>query len=132
MSFQVSYIGGGVLDKVKELPHPHFSKFTVPLVKGRKIIVEAERKSFTDIFTLPYNAEFITVAVACSEYNADDYWELTLDGVKVCETIYTKGLPESVSAKVVVPIAADKEIKFQFFNMSGVAKDVWFNVKFLR
>ena len=26
MAFNVSYIAGGVIDKVRELPYPHFSK----------------------------------------------------------------------------------------------------------
>lgn len=136
MSFQISHISGGVLDKVRELPYPHFSKKTIPYVVGRMIDVTASPETFTDIYTLPFDTEFLSVAFASSEYCIGDYWELSIGGLKVCETIYTKELPESVSMGnsfgIVYPVPANTEIKFDFYNVSGTAKQVWYNVKFLR
>lgn len=136
MSFSISYLGGGVVDKVRELPYPHFSKKTIPYIRGRMIDITAEVRVFADTYTLPFDTEFLSVAFASSEYCIGDYWELTIGGVKVCETIYTKELPESVSMGnsfgIVYPVPANTELKFEFSNVSGTAKTVWYNVKFLR
>lgn len=136
MSFSVSYVSGGVIDKVRELPYPHFSKNKTPYIKGQKLNLNNAKKVTTDTFSLPFQTEFLSVAVACSCYNDEDYWELTLDGVKICETIFTKELPESVSMGnsfgIVYPLKPNSVIKFDFYNMSGVEKNVWYNVKFLR
>lgn len=135
MSFSVSYVAGGVIDKVRQLPYPHFSIFTVPYIKGRRIEVTGGGV-FSDTFSLPFPVEFLSVAFAASEYCDGDYWELTLGDVKVCETIYTKELPESVSMGnsfgIVYPLEENTTIKFDFHNVSGQPKSVWYNIKFLR
>lgn len=136
MSFNVSYVSGGVIDKVRELPYPHFSKNTIPYVKGEVLQIDAVKKTYTSTFSLPFKTEFLSIAIAANCYNDEDFWELTLDGVKVAETIYTKELPESISMGnsfgIVYPLEANSVIKFDFYNMSGVEKKVWYNVKFLR
>ncbi|WP_145052837.1 hypothetical protein [Paenibacillus xylanexedens] len=136
MSFQVVYLAGGVVDKVRELPYPHFSKYTRPYIRGRMVDVTASPQVFADTYTLPYPTEFLSVAFAASEYCIGDFWELTVNGDKVCETIYTKELPESVSMGnsfgIVYPLPENAEIKFEYHNLSGTKKQVWYNVKFLR
>ena len=135
MSFAISYVAGGVIDKVRELPYPHFSKYPVPYIKGRRIEVSGEGV-FNDSFSLPFPTEFLSVAFAASEYCDGDYWELTIGGVKVCETVYTKELPESVSMGnsfgIVYPLEENTVLKFDFYNVSGNPKSVWYNIKFLR
>lgn len=135
MSFSISYVAGGVIDKVRELPYPHFSKYPVPFIKGRRMEINGGG-TFTDTYSLPFPTEFLSIAFAASEYCDGDYWELTLGGVKICETIYTKELPESVSMGnsfgIVYPMEEDTEVKFEFFNVSGEPKSVWYNIKFLR
>lgn len=135
--FNVTYIGGGVIDKVRELPYPHFSRFPTPYIKGRKIQVLESATVFSDTFSLPFPVEFLSVAFSASQYCEEDYWELTVGGVKICEQIWTKdGLPESVSMGnsfgIVYPVAADTAITFDFANGSGVAKTVKYNIKLLR
>jgi len=136
MGFSISYVSGGVIDKVRELPYPHFSKKTIPYIRGRQIDVTATIGVFEDSFSLPFDTEFLSVAFAGSVYSIGDYWELLINNVKVCETIFTKELPESVSMGnsfgIVYPIPAGTNIKFQFMNTSGTAKVVWYNIKFLR
>ncbi|MCR8843927.1 hypothetical protein NQ117_09525 [Paenibacillus sp. SC116] len=136
MSFQISYVGGGTLDRVKELPYPHFSKFTKPYIKGNKVEVLAENRVFTGVYSLPFPTEFLSVAFACSQYCIGDYWELTIGGEKVCEQIYTKELPESVSMGnsfgIVYPLPENTPITFEFHNRSAQAKTVWYNIKLLR
>lgn len=135
--FNVVYLAGGVVDKVRELPYPHYSRFPVPYIKGGKIQVTAEARTFSDIISLPFPVEFLSVAFSASEYCDDDYWELTIGNVKICEQIWTKdGLPESVSMGnsfgIVYPVPANTQFKFDFVNGSGTAKMVKFNYKFLR
>lgn len=105
-------------------------------MRGRMVDITASSQTFTDTYSLPFPSEFLSVAFAASVYCIGDYWELTVNGVKVCETIYTKELPESVSMGnsfgIVYPLPEDAEIKFDFYNVSGEAKQVWYNVKFLR
>jgi hypothetical protein len=136
MSFNVVYVGGGVIDKVRELPYPHFSKYPKPYIKGNQIDVLAESRTFPATFTLPFPTEFLSIAFASSLYCIGDYWELTIGTEKICEQIYTKALPESVSMGnsfgIVYPLPANTPVRFDFFNVSGEAKTVWFNVKFLR
>ncbi|QDS36264.1 hypothetical protein [Brevibacillus brevis] len=136
MGFSVAYSGGGVIDKVRELPYPHFSKFTEPFIRGRMLDVTASKQVFSDTYALPYPTEFLSVAFATNNYCVGDYWELSLDGVKVCETIYTKELPESVSMGnsfgIVYPLKPNAQVRFDFHNITGTEKKVWYNVKFLR
>ncbi len=136
--FKISYIGGGVLDKVRELPYPHFSKYTVPYIKGRTVIIPEMNfaQSRVDTYSLPFGTEFLSIAVGCSVYCDGDYWELTIGNNKVCDSIYTKDIPESVSMGnsfgIVYPIEPNTVIKFEYFNISKSAKTVWYNVKFLK
>jgi hypothetical protein len=127
---------GGEIDKVRELPYPHFSKYNVPYVKGRKIDVTTSPTKFTDSFTLPFNVEYLSIAMSCSAYGLGDYWELFIGNVRICEQIYTKELPESVSMGnsfgIVYPVNSNVTFKFDFYNVSGIAKQVWYNMKFLR
>lgn len=136
MSFSVVYLGGGIVDKVRELPYPHFSKYTIPLVKGRRLGIVATDQIKSDTYSLPFPTEFLSVAFACSSYCDGDYWELTVKGEKIADHIYTKELPESVSMGnsfgIVYPLPPNAEVKFDFYNVSGTAKTVWYNIKFLR
>ncbi|MED2002414.1 hypothetical protein P4V86_03450 [Brevibacillus laterosporus] len=98
--------------------------------------IPAAKTTKSDTFSLPYDTEFLSIAFAASQYCVGDYWELTIGKEKVCQTIFTKELPESVSMGnsfgIVYPIEAGTPIKFDFVNTSGQAKSVWYNIKFLR
>lgn len=135
MAFNVSYVSGGVIDKVRQLPYPHFSKFTIPYIKGRRIEVTSGG-TFEDTFTLPFDTEFLSIAFAASEYCDGDYWDFYIGDEKICDTIYTKELPESVSMGnsfgIVYPLDGGTQLKFVFTNNSGNPKSVWYNIKFLR
>lgn len=136
MAFNIAYIAGGVIDKVRELPYPHFSKKEIPFIRGQMLDIPASQVTKSDTFSLPYDTEFLSVAFAASQYCVGDYWELTIGSEKVCQTIFTKELPESVSMGnsfgIVYPIEAGTILKFDFVNVSAQAKTVWYNIKFLR
>lgn len=136
--FNISYIGGGVLDKVRELPYPHFSKFSTPYIRGR--LVTVPEMSFADAvidsYALPFQTEFLSIAVGCSVYCDGDYWELKIGNNMICESIYTKDMPESVSMGnsfgIVYPLESNTTLQFKYYNVSKSAKTVWYNIKFLR
>ncbi|WKL02730.1 hypothetical protein Q0F98_02175 [Paenibacillus amylolyticus] len=65
MAFNVSYIVGGVIDKVRELPYPHFSKKTIPFIWGQMLDIPAKTTK-SDTFTLAYDTEFLSIAF-CGE-----------------------------------------------------------------
>lgn len=138
MSFTINHAVGGYLDKIKALPYPHFSKYPIPYIKGRQMDIIAPG-DYTDTFSLPFDTEFLSVAFATSEFASGDYWELAIGECKICERIYTKGLPESVSMGnsfgIVLPVPKDTVLTFTFHCESmgeALAKEVWYNVKFLR
>lgn len=126
MSFNISYIGGGTIDKVRELPYPHFSKYTIPFVLGRSINVDGAGW-FEDSFQLEFPTEFLSVAFACSYYCIGDFWELYLGDQKICNSIYSKELPESVSMGnsfgIVYPLPAKTKITFRFYS-AGLGDEI--------
>jgi len=136
MAFEVIYSAGGIIDKVKEFPYPQFPKKVVPFVKGFKMDVPASNGVYNYTYNLKEDVELVSIAMACSSYGTGDYWEVQAGSEKICETIYTKELPESVGMgnylSVVYPLPANSAIIMYFYNNSGTAKQVWFNFKFLR
>lgn len=141
--FNAGYIVGGDIDRIKQLPYPHFSKYPVPYIKGRQLLA-TEVGEVVDTFSLPFDAEFLSVAFSASAYCAGDYWELTIGDNPICERIYAKGLPESVSMGnsfgIVYPIEKGTPITFKFVSVEmptdsagkEYGKHVWYNIKFLR
>ena len=136
MAFNVIYSAGGVIDKVREFPYPQFPKKVIPWVKGFMLNVTATNDVFSYTYTLPEDMELVSIAMACSTYGIGDYWEVQAGSEKICETIYTKELPESVGMgnylSVVYPMSQNSAITMYFYNNSGTAKQVWFNFKFLK
>lgn len=136
MSFTITTISGGVIDKIRELPYPHFSSKFIPYVKGSYIDVPASSGVFKSEQSLPFDCEFLSIAIACNIYSDTDFWSLKIGNQLICDTIYTKQLPESVSMGnsfgIVYPVPANTVLKFEFDNVSAIAKKVWFNIKVLK
>lgn len=133
--FGVVYIADGRI-QIRELPFPWFPKKTKPFVKGLSLSLPAADGTYEASYTPGADMELLTVAVACSGYAADDYWELWVGSERICETIYLKELPESVGMgspwAVVFPVPAGTPVSFRFRNASATAKRVWVNFHFLR
>jgi hypothetical protein len=136
MAFEIIYSAGGIIDKVKEFPYPQFPHKVIPYVKGFNLNVPATQGVYNYNYTLLEDMELVSIAIACSTYDVSDYWEVVVGDEKICETIYTKELPESVGMgnylSVVYPVIQNTVITMYYYNNSGNAKQVWFNFKFLR
>lgn len=121
--FGVNYTAGGRFDP------PFYPSKPLPFIKGHKLSAVAGNNVFP--YTVPYDVEFIGVAVSCSKYETDDHWSLKYGSLTLIETSYTKDLPEGMFFTAFTTPKAGDVITFEFFN-SGEAKDVWFNYQFLR
>ncbi|MCX7610401.1 MAG: hypothetical protein N2043_02285 [Ignavibacterium sp.] len=136
MGFQTNYNVGGVIDLIRQFPYPLFPKKTIPFVKGFSIDVPAKSGLYQIEYKPDVEVEFVGISVACSGYREKDFWELTVNGEKLFETIYTKELPESHSLgagfSTVFPVPLGSSILFDFHNDSRTSKTVWINMKFLR
>jgi hypothetical protein len=131
-SFVVSYLTGGKLDK---LPYPLFPKKKNPKVKGKKLNIPAIIGTYTDTYQVLVDSEYLCIAISCSVYSSGDYWSLNVGGRVVCDTIYVKGLPESIAVGntmvLVYPIKAGESVTFTYNNSSNIEKDVFYNLHFL-
>lgn len=131
-NFAVTYMAGGKVDK---LPHPLFPKKSKPHILGRKVSIPASVGVYTDTIITDVDSEYLCIAIAASVYTIGDYWELSVGGRKVCESIYMKGLPESIAVGntmvVIYPIPAQTTITFTYNNSFNIEKQVFYNLHFL-
>lgn len=123
MSFHAGYNVGGRLDP------PFYPSKPIPFIKGHKL--SAMLGSNVHSYTVPFDVEFIAVAVSCSSYDPDDHWTLKLNGHVLVETSYTKDLPEGMFFTAFPSPEEGSVITFEFQN-TGKAKEVWFNYQMLR
>jgi hypothetical protein len=139
MSFQIVYVGGGMLDKVRSvtrlesgrLDDPYMPTKTEPYIKGRMIEIPDKFGVFQDVFKLDHDVELMTVSVAANRYAVKDNWYVYIDSQTVFDEIYTKNLPEGCYLMVAKKVPANTPITFKFHNDSGTAKSVWINYQFL-
>lgn len=122
--FNVNYTAGGRLDA------PFYPSKPIPYIKGQIMNVSGANAQME--YEVPFDVEFLGVAVGASRYDTLDNWTVTVNGVPIVETIYTKDLPEGMFFTVLIPLNAGDKISFLFINASGQPKDVWFNYQFLR
>jgi hypothetical protein len=146
MGVNVSYNSGGTIDTIGEIKKIHFPEAMFPdadtaRMKGFRLDVPAgltspppvECSFSTDIY-------LVDIGVACSGYYDGDYWEMTLvdpngGEEKMCETMYTKELPENIaignSLNLAQKVLAGTKLRFSFFNISGTSKKVWPTIRYL-
>ena len=122
--FNVNYQAGGRFD------YPFYPTKTVPFIKGRRVPIDGDTKE--DIYVVPYDMELVTVSIGASRYNDKDHWSLTVDGVLIFDSIYTKDVPEGFYFMVVREVKPGSEIVFKFNNDSGAYKTIWLNYQFLK
>lgn len=147
MGFSPTYSVGGVIDEVKHVttvdeikkinfPSNVFPSLSKSFTKGFRTEIPAAAGIYIVPYTAPVDMELLDVALACSGYGDDDYWELDVGTEKVIETMYTKELPQHInmgtSLYVIEKIPAGTEIKLSFCNNSATSKTVWFDLRLLK
>lgn len=133
--FTTNYNVGGTVDQVNGLPYPTFPTMYVPYTVGRQVTLSGSQATATDTFSFPYDVQYINIAVAAEQYNATDYWSLNIGGTPLCDSIYMKGVPETISAggdsRVVYPIVEGTLVTFTYTNNSLLPNTIAYNVKVL-
>jgi len=137
MGFNINYNAGGVIDLVKKvnLPESLFPSGNTPKTKGFRMDIPALPGKSEITYSVPFEINLVDASIACSGYHDLDYWEVEVDGIKICETMYTKELPENISqgnsSKIAYTIPANTVIKLQFYNMSATSKKAWYTLRYL-
>jgi hypothetical protein len=127
-----------VVDEVKKIHFPPhlFPEKTRPFSKGFMLQVPPMAGRYEEVYVTTEDMELIDVGLACSGYADGDYWELVVNTEKIIETMYTKEVPQSINMGTtlytVVKLPAGTELRLQFYNQSQTAKNVWFDLRFLR
>lgn len=122
--FNVTYQSGGRFDA------PFFPTKGTPFIKGRRVSINGSTAE--DVYVVPAQMELLTIALGASKYHDEDNWSLTVDGVTLFESVYTKDVPEGFYFMVVKEVQVGSEIKFTFNNESGSSKIIWLNYQFLK
>lgn len=124
-AFTTAYVAGGRFDK------PFMPTKKDPFFKGIRVPVSGSDPLVTELYTVPKDAELVSLAIACSRYDDNDHWSFYINGKQVCDSIYTKELPEGLFFTVIIPLNQGDELRFQFDNVSQTTKTVWLNYQML-
>lgn len=125
--FSTNYVVGGRLDP------PFMPTKTSPYIKGDIMeFVQGSEQTQSKSFVVMEDMEFLSVAVATSRYYPTDNWDLKVNDQIICQSIYTKDLPEGMFFIATIQLTVGDEIVFTFKNLENVPKFVWFNYQFLK
>lgn len=123
--FMTAYMAGGRMDP------PFMPTKTYPHIKGIRVPVSGADPLVTDVYQVTKDAELVSLAIACSRYDDNDHWSFYINGQQVCDSIYTKELPEGLFFTVIIPLKQGDELRFEFHNVSQTTKSVWLNYQML-
>lgn len=123
--FMTAYMAGGRMDP------PFMPTKTYPHIKGIRVPVSGADPLVTDVYQVTKDAELVSLAIACSRYDDNDHWSFYINGKQVCDSIYTKELPEGLFFTVIIPLKQGDELRFEFHNVSQTTKSVWLNYQML-
>jgi len=136
-----------VIDKIKEIetingfsvdvdfPNHIIPSYTRPYTKGFRMVIPPIAGKYEATYQATSNLELIDVAIACSGYNGDDYWNLLVNDTLLFDSIYTKEIPQHINMGTtlftVYKVSPNDIIKLEFYNEGAEAKTVWFDLRFL-
>ena len=138
---EISNILAGTLDTVKNIQTVDLVRnvqipgviptLTKPFVKGFQLEVPAVADVYEITYEVTEPMELVSIYLACSGYHDRDYWDLLINSQAICETIYTKEIPEVIGVGVVSLNPSDV-ITIRFNNNSSSSKIIWANLKFFK
>lgn len=140
MGFQVSYVAGGELDKVKRVNYvdriKNFAYLSQPYNKMTMINVPAIAGVFDLDYTSPdEEMELMSIVVTCSGYGENDYYNLYVNDELWFDTWFPTEVKEGLyigTSTYVYVLPPSSKFKLKFVNISGTAKKVWLGVRMLR
>lgn len=140
MGFEVAYVAGGEIDKVKRVNQVdrirNFAYLSQPYNKMTMINVPAIAGVYDlDYVTPKEEMELISIVVTCSGYGENDYYNLYVNDELWFDTWFPTEVKEGLyvgTSTYVYVLPASSRIKLKFVNISGTAKKVWLGVRMLR
>lgn len=140
MAFQVVYVAGGELDKVKKVEYvkeiKNFAQLSQPYNKMVFINVPAIQGVYNLEWTSPNEEmELLSLVVTCSGYGEEDYYNLYVNEERWFDTWFPTEVKEGLyigTAAYVYKLDPESTIKMKFVNMSGTSKTVWLGIRLLR
>lgn len=139
MSFQIAYMGGGMLDKIRSIGHidsgrfdaPYMPRFTKPYVMGSFLTCTPTPDIIFETISFDVDVELIGVATDTDKYETLDTWQVLVDNKYIVDQLASKKYPEGLYFTVAHLIPANTEITFAFYNDSSTYKHVWYHYMFL-
>lgn len=137
MGFQVVYVAGGELDKVKYVQKiKNFAQLSQPYNKMKMINIPAIAGVYDLDYTSPdEKMELLSLVVTCSGYGENDYYNLYVNDELWFDTWFPTEVKEGLyvgTSTYVYELPPTSNIKLKFVNISGTAKKVWLGVRMLR
>lgn len=140
MGFQVVYVAGGELDKVKKVNYvekiKNFAQLNQPYNKMVMINIPAVVGIFDLDYTSPNEAmELLSFVVTCSGYGENDYYNLFVNDELWFDTWFPTEVKEGLyigTSTYVYELPPLSSVKLKYVNISGTSKKVWLGVRMLR
>ena len=140
MGFEVAYIAGGELDKVKKVDYvkeiKNFAQLSQPYNKMTLINVPAIAGVYDLDYTSPAEeTELLSLVVTCSGYGENDYYNLFVNDELWFDTWFPTEVKEGLyigTSTYVYKLPPSSKLKMKYVNISGTAKKVWLGVRLLR
>ncbi len=140
MGFEVSYVAGGELDKVKRLNYveeiKNFAQLSQPYNKMTMINIPAIYGIYDLDYTSPdEEMELLSLVVTCSGYGENDYYNLYVNDELWFDTWFPTEVKEGLyigTSTYVYKLDPGSNIKLKFVNISGTSKKLWLGVRMLR
>ncbi len=140
MGFQVVYVAGGELDKVKRVEYvkeiKNFAQLSQPYNKMIMMNIPAVKGVYDLTWTSPNeNMALLSLVVTCSGYGENDYYNLYVNNERWFDTWFPTEVKEGLyigTAAYVYKLESQSDFLLKFVNMSGTAKKVWLGVRLLR
>ena len=140
MGFEVVYVAGGELDKVKQVNYvkeiKNFAQLSQPYNKMTMINVPAIAGVYDLDYTGPAEeTELLSLVVTCTGYGENDYYNLFVNDELWFDTWFPTEVKEGLyigTSTYVYKLPPSSKLKLKFVNISGTAKKVWLGVRLLR
>lgn len=140
MGFQVGYVAGGDIDKVKQVGTVNKIKNFANLSQPYNKMVMMNVPAIAGVYDLDYispdeEMELLSIVVTCSGYGENDYYNLYVNDELWFDTWFPTEVKEGLfigTSTYVYVLPHMSKVKLKFMNISGTAKKVWLGVRLLR
>lgn len=142
MAFQVVYVAGGELDKVRKVDYVKEIKNFAQLSQPYNKMVFMELPAMQGVYNLEWispneEMELLAITVTCSGYSyvENDYYNIYVNNEKWFDTWFPTEIKEGLyigTSTYVYKLEPESSIKMKYMNMSGTSKKVWLGIRLLK